>query len=187
MEDVKKLVAALDELSEKGNKTEPSVQMVVDLLRALRKSKIRRSDLVVKHGEWLLKTVQKSLFRGQYIGSIEIWNVYEQIFIAALDVGYEKLASACLLPLVTKFPKSLRVRKLQGMEYEYKGEYTKARTVYTSLLEVSPGDVGVLKRMVTAYKGEGDFARAVEEIHKMLKLFYGDVSLWEVRVVRVSR
>jgi tetratricopeptide (TPR) repeat protein len=174
--DPKKIVAQVTSLP-KG--TNPSIQTIVELLRALRKSKIRRSDLVANHGATLLKAVRSSWYSGQYVGNIEIWAIYEQIFVAALDVGDESLANACLLPLQKKFPESVRVQKLVGMLYEFKGEYKKARILYDTLLSSHPGDLAVSKRFVAAFKGEGDLQRAVEELQKLIKLFYGDLQLWE--------
>ena len=176
MEDAKKIIAKITSIPHGSS---PPLQHIVALLRALRQSKIRRSDLVAKYGDTLLKAIHGSFYSGQYVGNIEVWSVYEQIFVAALDVGNETLASDCLKPLKKKFPESLRVKKLTGMQYEYQGEYKRARILYDTLLATNPGELSILKRLVAAFKGEGDLVRAVEELHNILKIFYHDQQLWE--------
>ena len=176
MEDAKKVIAKITSIPHGSS---PPLQLIIVLLRALRQSKIRRSDLVVRYGDVLLKAIHGSLYSGQYVGNIEVWSIYEQIFVAALDVGNETLASDCLKPLIKKFPDSLRVKKLIGMQFEYQGEYKRARILYDTLLATNPGELSVLKRLIAAFKGEGDLVRAVEELHNVLKIFYHDQQLWE--------
>ena len=176
MEDAKKIIAKITSIPHGSS---PPLQHIVALLRALRQSKIRRSDLVAKYGDTLLKAIHGSFYSGQYVGNIEVWSIYEQIFVAALDVGNETLASTCLNPLRKKFPDSLRVKKLIGMQYECQGEFKRARILYDTLLATNPGELSILKRLVAAFKGEGDLVRAVEELHNVLKIFYHDQQLWE--------
>lgn len=52
---------------------------------------------------------------------IIVWNLYEQICQAALDIGDKILVEVCLEELVKKFPNSIRVQKLQGLYYEQQG------------------------------------------------------------------
>lgn len=48
---------------------------------------------------------------------ILVWNVFEQTFIAALDQNDKTLASWCLNALKKQFPESLRVKRLEGMQF----------------------------------------------------------------------
>ncbi|KAK9763772.1 Inositol phosphatase SIW14 [Basidiobolus ranarum] len=48
----------------------------------------------------------------------EVWNVYEQVLIAALDTGRLDLAKSCLSKLQARFPKVQRVKSLEGMSLE---------------------------------------------------------------------
>jgi hypothetical protein len=48
-------------------------------------------------------------------------SLYEQICIAALDLAEDSIAEDCLLKLLKHFPNSSRVKRLQGMQLEYKG------------------------------------------------------------------
>jgi hypothetical protein len=48
--------------------------------------------------------------------------LYEQLVIAALDIGNIGLADEYLSKLVAKFPDSIRVKRLEGMIMEFEGE-----------------------------------------------------------------
>ncbi len=50
-----------------------------------------------------------------------VWALYEQLIIAALDIGKVDLADEYLSKLVTKFPDSIRVKRLEGMIMEFEG------------------------------------------------------------------
>ena len=43
-----------------------------------------------------------------------VWSVYEQVMIAALDLGDDELIHKNMQKLKQKFPKSQRVERLQG-------------------------------------------------------------------------
>lgn len=100
------------------------------------------------------------------------------MYIAALEFGDIDLVDQCSKQLCKKFPGSVRVRRLLGMQYEYNGEYNLALDLYDTLLAENPSNLLVLKRKVCAYKSKGDLKAAVLEIHKILKIIYGDQGLW---------
>ena len=70
------------------------------------------------------------------------------MYIAALQFGDIHLVDVCSKELNKKFPDSVRVRRLLGMQYEYGGEYQKALDLYDSLLIANPSNLLILKRKV---------------------------------------
>lgn len=77
-----------------------------------------------------------------------VWSVYEQAYVAALECGDIGLVDECSKLLNKKFPDSVRVKRLLGMQYEYNGEYKKALALYDSLLESNSSNLLLLKRKV---------------------------------------
>ena len=78
-----------------------------------------------------------------------VWSLYEQAYVAALECGDIGLVDECSKLLNKKFPDSVRVKRLLGMQYEYNGEYKKALALYDSLLESNSSNLLLLKRKVT--------------------------------------
>jgi ER membrane protein complex subunit 2 len=77
-----------------------------------------------------------------------VWSLYEQIYIGALECGDISLVDECSKRLNKKFPESVRVKRLLGMQYEYNKEYKKAQELYDSLLASNPSNLLILKRKV---------------------------------------
>jgi ER membrane protein complex subunit 2 len=75
--------------------------------------------------------------------------LYEQVYIAALECGDVALVDECSKHLNKKFPDSIRVKRLLGMQYEYNKEYKKALDLYDSLLQKNPSHLLILKRKVS--------------------------------------
>ena len=130
-----------------------------NILLGVRESRARRPDLVVQFGTYLLD------HHAQRLGQ-EVWNVYEQVLVALLEHGKqpsggrgkskravptgesEPLATAqdyCNI-LALQFPKSLRVKRLEAMLWEAKGELDMAMTDYEEILKEDPNHLGALKR-----------------------------------------
>ena len=68
--------------------------------------------------------------------------------MAALECGDIELVDECSKHLNKKFPDSVRVKRLLGMQYEYTKEYKKALDLYDSLLSKNPSQLLILKRKV---------------------------------------
>ena len=77
-----------------------------------------------------------------------MWNLYEQIVIAALDNGDSTLANECIIILLKKFPESSRVRRLLGLRKELVEDYKGALEIYAGLLTKNPSNLMVMKRKV---------------------------------------
>eukprot|EP01040_Poterioochromonas_malhamensis_P025038 gene25038-31129_t len=95
------------------------------LLKELRKSKIRRSDVVTAIGSSLLS----------YENYMDVWNLREQVAVAALDEGDLTTAESHIKLLTKEFPESSRVGRLKGMLLEAKGDYTNALSLYNEILK----------------------------------------------------
>lgn len=107
-----------------------------------------------------------------------VWNLYEQICIAALDNGDSKFANECILIMLKKFPDSSRVGRLVGMQNEQNGKYEAALEIYTDLLKKNPANLMVLKRKVCVFKAMGDAKREIEELNALLRQFPAEVASW---------
>ena len=84
-----------------------------------------------------------------YSASHTVWNLYEQISIAALDTGDTNIANECIALLMKKFPDSARVGRLLGMQLEQAGQYEGALEVYSELLKKNPANLMIMKRKVS--------------------------------------
>jgi len=107
-----------------------------------------------------------------------VWNLYEQICIAALDNGDSNFANECITILLKKFPNSSRVGRLVGMQNEQCGKYEAALEVYNDLLKKNPANLMVLKRKVCVFKAMGDTKRQIEELNALLTQFPSEAASW---------
>ena len=157
------LAASLKQAAAVGS--EPSrcgFELSRNILLGVRESRARRPDLVVKFGTYLLD------HNAQRLGH-EVWNVYEQVLVALLEHGKrsegrgkskravptgesEPLATAqdyCNI-LALQFPKSLRVKRLEAMLWEAKGELDLAMADYDEILKEDPNHLAALKRQAAS-------------------------------------
>ena len=86
----------------------------------------------------------------------------EQVFLASIVVGNEKVADDCLANLLIQFPKSDRVNRLIAMQHEYKHEYQDALNIYDCILQESPADTQSLKRKICVYKAMNEKSKAIK-------------------------
>lgn len=147
---------------------EPSRSFLVSLSQALRKSKLRRPDVIVKFANQLVSASS----------SQDVWNTYESIFLSALDVGDIGLATTYLAKLQTKFPKSSRVQRLLAMKFEALGEYDKAIAQYDKLLAENPGNILAMKRKASLRRSQGQLSEAVTILHEIIRLWPADSGVW---------
>lgn len=98
----------------------------------------------------------------------ESYTVWEQYFIACLELRNHQQAAACLQHLVKRFGQpSTRVRKLYGLLAESAGEKDKAKQIYESILKDSPADAFVVKRFSAMCKAEGRYQDAVDALESV--------------------
>lgn len=143
-----------------------------DFLRVIRETRSRKPDLVVKSGSLLLKHNSSKL-------SDELWIVYEQVFVAALDTNHTDIETRCISVLEKKFgSKSVRVMRLRGLQMESKGEWPEALSLYDSILQENPHDSLTHKRRVCIHKAIGNKVKAIECLNDYIKTFSTDDSAW---------
>ncbi|KNZ44004.1 uncharacterized protein VP01_960g1 [Puccinia sorghi] len=107
-----------------------SLSEAIDRLKVLRDSGVRESREVVQLGAVILgASVRASRLAD------DIWTVYEQIAVAALDTGDVQLAKTVIQRLEGKFPNSARVTVLHGMFLEAQGDLLGAKSFYEQELE----------------------------------------------------
>eukprot|EP00026_Physarum_polycephalum_P014398 Phypoly_transcript_14907.p1 GENE.Phypoly_transcript_14907~~Phypoly_transcript_14907.p1 ORF type:complete len:310 (+),score=51.07 Phypoly_transcript_14907:39-932(+) len=142
-----------------------------DLLKNLRQSKARRSDVVVKFGEKLIAS---------HVGLLgnDVWDVYEQVLIAALDCGRVELAQQYLTKLNSQFPTSTRVKRLRGMILEAQGKLKEADQLYRQIIETEPTDSLVMKRQIAVQKEMGNVEMACTMLDTYLTIWMADAEAW---------
>mmetsp|Transcript_5315 Transcript_5315/g.19441 ORF Transcript_5315/g.19441 Transcript_5315/m.19441 type:complete len:299 (+) Transcript_5315:116-1012(+) len=150
-----------------------SASTILKFLSLVKEQKLRKSEAVAKYGMLLLRSPANRANLGS-----TVWNYYEQVCMAALDVFSMHDAEHCLTTLQKKFPNSSRVARLQGMFYEAKGEWKKAETTYKELLEKDPADTSTHKRVIALLKGHEGYEAAIKELTKYLDTFQADSNAW---------
>ena len=80
---------------------------IIFQLKKLREDNTRNSELVVK-------LVEQVIFSKPHIFGNDLYSIYEQLILAALDLARFDLVDQCMDILDSKFPDSMRVHKLKG-------------------------------------------------------------------------
>ncbi|KAI8322640.1 TPR-like protein [Martensiomyces pterosporus] len=142
------------------------------LLAEIRQSSERRSFEVLKLAEPLLNkgTIKQA--------GDDIWIVYEQIFIAAIDEGQTDLAKTILDILYKRFNGSQRVKRLYGLVNESVGHSDVARKLYEEMLATDETNVLASKRLIAILKSEGQYAQAIQELNTYLDTHSNDFEGW---------
>ncbi|KAG0257150.1 ER membrane complex subunit 2 [Mortierella polycephala] len=142
------------------------------VLQDLRASAERKPDVVVRLGKSLVQSgAVKKL-------DADAWLVYEQVAIAALDVGDDELAQRCIKALEEKFPGSARVQRLHGMQLEAEGKLTEASEIYKAILVEDETNVLAAKRQVVLLRAMGLPSDAISALVKYLDINYTDFEGW---------
>ncbi|KAE9416813.1 hypothetical protein Angca_004029, partial [Angiostrongylus cantonensis] len=140
-------------------------------LREWRERNSRRSEEIVELWEHV---VSRSL---SFLGD-ELWIIYEQVCVAALDCARLDLAGECISALNSRFPRSNRVLRLQAMHYEAAEQYDSALTLYERLIEDDPTNNSFRKRKVALLLAQGLRLDAIRELNGYLKIFLNDSEAW---------
>jgi len=156
-----------------GEPDQSSAAEIKDLLQAMKKDKTPRSDIIVKYGGYMLERYSSEL------GS-DIWQLYEDVAIAALDEDDAKLADSCVKRLKGRFGEtSMRVRRLIGMQCEASGKFAEAKRIYESVLEENPANQLVKKRLVSILCAQGKRKEAIATLVEHIKLCANDMFAWQ--------
>ncbi|CAJ0573172.1 unnamed protein product, partial [Mesorhabditis spiculigera] len=140
-------------------------------LREWREEQLRRSEEVVELWEHVISRSPSAL-------GDELWMVYEQVCIAALDSARNDLALECIQALDKRFPRSNRVLKLQAMRLESLEQYDNANAIYTKLIESDATNNSYRKRKVSVLLAQGKRLDAIKELNEYLKVFINDSEAW---------
>jgi hypothetical protein len=116
----------------------------LELLDCVFKANLYRPQDVVTHGLDLLK-------RG-YLGNAK-YRIQEQTCIACIDVGLWAQAGDLINSLKQSFPKSLRVKRLEGLLLEAQPSsgvqrYSRARALYDEILKADEANLLTHKRKI---------------------------------------
>uniref|UniRef100_A0A8C9VYT4 ER membrane protein complex subunit 2 n=1 Tax=Scleropages formosus TaxID=113540 RepID=A0A8C9VYT4_SCLFO len=133
-----------------------------DKLRKWREENYRNSEQIVDVGEELINEHASKL-------GDDIWIIYEQVMIAALDCSRDDLALSCLQELKRQFPDSHRVKRLVGMRLEALERYEDANKLYDSILQDDPTNTAARKRKIAILKAQGKSTEAIRELNEYLE------------------
>lgn len=107
-----------------------------------------------------------------------VWDIYECLFISALDCNQNDKANAALSILKTRFPKSMRVMILEGMFLEAQGLNDDALKLYNQMSENEPTNRESQRRKVAVYKSKGDPKMAIQVLSEFLSTFMDEKDGW---------
>ncbi|OBZ88638.1 ER membrane protein complex subunit 2 [Choanephora cucurbitarum] len=145
----------------------------VEELQQYRLTKQRSSERVAHLGAKIIK--------GNYTSKLgdQVWPFYEQIAIAALDVQDDDLANLCMDRLRERFTeKSLRFRRLIGMQYEAQGKLDEAQEIYDTILKEDDTNMLASKRQIALLRARNKENELVEALTKYLDTYSDDYESW---------
>jgi len=106
------------------------------------------------------------------------WNVIEQLCIASFHLQDEDVYEECCEIMESKFPKSVRVQRLLGLNLEAANDHEEAKIFYDNLLETNQSNSLLVKRKVALWKSRGEYEEALNELSGYLTSFPTDASGW---------
>ena len=112
------------------------------------------------------------------LSEAEQLQLYEQMFLASLDMKMDDKANTYLDKLSRQLSDCGRVQRLKGMQLEAKGDYDGAIALYDRLLQENPANISVLQRTAATYKAQGNFNEALSELNKIVELNSADATVW---------
>lgn len=136
---------------------------VRDILRNYRENNERKSDEVLQLWEAILEDKISKV-------GVEKFPIYEQVAIAALDVGNIEMAEKCIARLAKEFPGSNRVKLLVSMRLEALEMYDDALELLDSIIESDVTNAGPRKRKIAILRAKGQRTKAIHELTEYLKM-----------------
>ncbi|KAG4305197.1 hypothetical protein PORY_001367 [Pneumocystis oryctolagi] len=144
----------------------------IETLKKLRTTNTSCPEHILKLSKPIIQSNNPNLFGD------EIWEIYEQTFLAALEIGEDELASQCLTKLLKKFPTSTSIIVLKGLYLEAIGNTSEALKYYNDILSMDESNIPILKRKITLLRSLGRTEEAVNELVKFLDIWYLDAEAW---------
>ncbi|GAB6029001.1 hypothetical protein CHUAL_004790 [Chamberlinius hualienensis] len=142
-----------------------------ETLRTWREDNVRQSEEVMELWEMGLNNNIKKL-------GDEMWQVYEQVCMAAYDCHRLDVSRHCITKLNKQFPQSIRVAILRAMEFEVLEQYDKAMKLYDDILKHDKTNLTAQKRKIAILKAQGKIPEAIKELTDYLKKFMSDQESW---------
>ena len=157
-----------------------SLPKIAALLKSIRTQKLRQSQVVATHGKTALQDPRRA---ARVLGD-DVWAVYEQTLVAALDVDDAPLRDACPSALLKRFgganPPSQRLERLEGLVAEAAGDWEGALKRYKGVLEQNPANSTALKREVCVVEAKGAGREAViAALTKLTATCQSDRGAWQ--------
>jgi ER membrane protein complex subunit 2 len=81
--------------------------------------------------------------------------------------------------LESKFPKSLKLKKLEALLFERLDNIEDTRVALNSIFDESPADEFVLKRKVAIYRSNGMVPQAIKALNQYLKVYITDMEAFQ--------
>jgi tetratricopeptide (TPR) repeat protein len=186
---IEALAAHVTELEVANASSNVLVTARLELLKQIRKCHVRLPLLVVTHGQALIKEYESrgsspfdfltSLFGGASASlKSEIWSVYEQVCVAAIDASLPTLRNACIVALERRFPSSSRVFTLRGLVYDGADRWEEAKSWYARAASHDTSAMAPRRRRVAHLRMQGRFADAVSELVAHTNLYGEDAAAW---------
>jgi len=94
------------------------------------------------------------------------------------DSAEMQMADKFISKLSTQFAESLRVKRLEAMMFEAKGDFENAMGEYDTILETDPSNLFALKRQVAICRARGKSAEAARKLVDYLQTFCSDHEAW---------
>lgn len=107
-----------------------------------------------------------------------MWQLYEIVLKSALELNQQDLADSCLEAIQNKFGESPRIRKLEALVLEAKGDLEESEQIYNELLRDDPTDVFVLKRLVAIKIATNDIPEAIKRLNHYLSIYMSDMDAY---------
>jgi tetratricopeptide (TPR) repeat protein len=143
-----------------------------EYLGDVRKNKLNEPLVVASVGKNLIDNYLSSL------REFEKWIILEQVFAAALETGDFELSQKSLSILKSKFPASVRVARLEGIQLEGMSDFEGAVVIYDRLLAKDDTDSATMKRKISvALEKEGRLS-AIDLLIEYLLVFMADSEAW---------
>ncbi|BFZ62774.1 Inositol phosphatase SIW14 [Saitoella coloradoensis] len=145
---------------------------VITKLRTLRTTPTSDADIVVQLSRPLIAS------GGIRKAGDEAWAIYEQAFLAALEIGDDVFATTCLTRLSDRFPTSPKIIALRGLLLEAQDKIQEAVDYYDEMLKEDESNVPVMKRRAALFKSTGKPEEAVTVLTKLLDSVPNDSEAW---------
>ena len=150
----------------------------LNVLRFIRLHELREPDLVVTHGQALLG---KDLSKSGGCDELSRLAAFEQICLAALDIGETKLAETCLDRLKASgiAKESVRFRRLLARCLEAAGDMSGAELIYEALLKENPANGVARQRQYCIHRSQvGKEVEAATALNECIRHNPTDTGAW---------